>query len=150
MVSAARALSQRSARIPSREIEAEPEPVGSLATLGEVCFRKGTVVWLAGDRGHPASPNVIGEDELRAGMRFLHPGPEAPGYNDPLYLIRAANFLQPLGKAKALAIVGEYARIHDVAVDETRLFLLLRTLFDVPRPLRHPCYSQWRREPRSQ
>jgi hypothetical protein len=109
------------------------ESHGSLATLGEVCFRKGTVVWLAGDRGHPASPNVIGEDELRAGMRFLHPGPEAPGYNDPLHLIRAANYLQPLGKAKALAIIGEYARIHDVAVDETWLFLLLRTLFDIPR-----------------
>ncbi len=66
-------------------------------------------------------------------MRYLHPGPAHAGYNDPLHLIRVTNYLQPLGKEKALAIVGEYARIHDVGVDETWLFLLLRTLFDIPK-----------------
>ena len=86
---------------------------GSLATLGEVCFRQGSVVWVAGGYGKPPSPSVIGEKELREGMRFLHPGPECSGYNDPLHLIRVTNYLQPLGKEKALAIIGEYGRIHE-------------------------------------
>jgi len=109
----------------------------SLATLGEVCFRGSRVVWVAGGWGEPPSIEVINEQELRAGMQFLHPGPEHAGYNDPLHLIRTTNYLQPLGKEKALAIIGEYARIHDVSVDETWLFLLLRTLFDVPVPPGH-------------
>jgi hypothetical protein len=54
-----------------------------------------------------------------------------------LHLIRVTNDLQPLGKERALAIIGEYARIRDVGVDETWLFLLLRTLFDVPQPPGH-------------
>ena len=106
----------------------------TFATLGEVCFRDGRVNWVAGGRGQPPAINTINEDELCSGMRFLHPGPEAAGYNDPLHLIRVANYLRRLGKPKALAIVGEYGRIHDVAVNETWLFLLLRTLFDVPTP----------------
>ena len=110
---------------------------GSLATVGEVCLRQGSVVWVAGGYGKPPLPSVIGEKELRAGMRFLHPGPECSGYNDPLHLIRVTNYLQPLGKEKALAIIGEYGRIHDVGIDETWLFLLLRTLFDVPQPPGH-------------
>jgi hypothetical protein len=106
----------------------------SLATLGEVCFRGGQVVWVTGGDGQPPSRDIIDEDELCAGMRFLHPGPEAAGYNDPLHLIRVTNYLRPLGKAKSLAIIAEYGRIHDVAVDETWLFLLLRVLFEVPSP----------------
>ena len=109
----------------------------SLATLGEVCFRGSRVVWVAGGWGEPPSSDVISEEDLRAGMHFLHPGPEHAGYNDPLHLIRVANYLQPLGKDKALAIIGEYARTLDVGVDETWLFLLLRTLFDVPKPPGH-------------
>jgi hypothetical protein len=110
---------------------------GSLATVGEVCLRQGSVVWVAGGRGEPPSPSVISENELRRGMRFLHPGPECCGYNDPLHLIRVTNYLQPLGKEKTLAIIGEYGRIHDAGDDETWLFLLLRTLFDVPQPPGH-------------
>jgi hypothetical protein len=110
---------------------------GSLATLGEVCFREGTVIWVAGGHGNPPSHRTIDERELCSAMRFLHPGPEHAGYNDPLHLVRVANYLQPLGKDKALATIGEYCRIHDVAVDETWLFLLLRTLFDVPQPPGH-------------
>ena len=110
---------------------------GSLATLGKVCFRQGAVVRVAGGYGKSPSSSLIGENELRAGMRFLHPGPEYAGNNDPLHLIRVTNYLQPLGKEKALAIIGEYCRIHDFDVDETWLFLLLRTLFDVPQPPGH-------------
>lgn len=110
---------------------------GTLATLGKVCFRNGRVVWVAGRDGQPPAPNAINEDELCEGMRYLHPGPEAAGYNDPLQLVRVANYLRPRGKTKALAIIGEYGRIRDVSVDETWLFLLLRTLFEVPSPPRH-------------
>ena len=67
-------------------------------------------------------------------MRFMHPGPEYAGYNDPLHLIRVTNYLQPLGKEKALAIIDEYCRIHEPGLDETWLFLVLRTLFEVPQP----------------
>jgi hypothetical protein len=109
----------------------------SLATLGEVCFQEGRVIGVAGARGEPPSPSVISEKELRGGMRFLHPGPASDGYNDPLHLIRVTNYLQPLGKEKALAIIGEYARIHAIGVDETWLFLLLRVMFDVPQPPGH-------------
>lgn len=108
---------------------------GSLATLGEVCFRDGKVIWIAGGGGKPPTPEVVSERELRAALQFLHPGPEHAGYNDPLHLIRVTNYLQPMGKEKALAIIGEYPRIHHV--DETWLFLLLRTLFDVPDPPGH-------------
>ncbi len=107
---------------------------GSLATLGKVDFRGQRVLWVAGAYGLPPSPLVISERELQAGMRFLHPGPEAAGYNDPLQLIRVTNYLLPLGKAKALAIVSEYGRVGGADWDETWLFLLLRTLFDVPDP----------------
>ena len=109
----------------------------SLPTLGQVCFRKGRVIWVAGYRGLLPHVEEIDESELRAGMRFLHPGPEAPGYNDPLHLIRVVNYLQPLGKTKALVIIGEYSRISNVAVDQTWLFLLLRALFEVPDPPGH-------------
>jgi hypothetical protein len=108
----------------------------ALPTLGEACFRRGRVVWVAGGYGAETvpSPRVITEEDLWAGMRALHPGPEAAGYNDPLQLIRAINFLQPTGKEKALAIIGEYARIAGPEVDQTWLFLLLRTLFEIPTP----------------
>jgi hypothetical protein len=85
-------------------------------------------------KNQTASSSALSANELRAGIEVLHPGPEQSGYNDPLHLIRVTNYLQPLGKEKALAIVDEYGRTHDTTVDETWLFLLLRTLFDVPQP----------------
>lgn len=106
----------------------------SLPTLGQVCFREGHVIWVAGGHDTPPGTSVITEEDLRAGMRFMHPGPEVAGYNDPLHLIRVVNYLQPQGKEKALAIIGEYARISNPAVDTTWVFLLLRTLFDIPNP----------------
>jgi hypothetical protein len=107
---------------------------GSLATLGGVWFRQQRVFWVVGGRGEPPLPSVVSENELCAGMRFMHLGPEHAGYNDPLHLIRVANYLQPLGKEKALAIIDEYCRIHEPGLDETWLFLVLRTLFEVPQP----------------
>jgi hypothetical protein len=62
--------------------------------------------------GEPPSPSVISENELRAGMRFLHPGPEGAGFNDALHLIRVTDYLQPLGEGKALTIIGGYGSRH--------------------------------------
>jgi hypothetical protein len=106
----------------------------SLPTLGEVCFRNGRVEWTAGGSGVPPSPAVISETELRSGLRYLYLGAPHGVTNDPLHLIRVANYLQPLGKTRALAVVEEYGRVCDLTVDETWLFLLLRTLFEVPQP----------------
>jgi hypothetical protein len=128
----------------------------SLPTLGQVFFREKRVIWepevfrtpprvigTSGGNGTPPSPKVLSEEELRAGMRYLYTNLAIPGDNDPLHLIRVANYLQPLGKDKALAIIGEYARLSSIIVDkhmgsrpvdETWLFLLLRTLFEVPQP----------------
>jgi hypothetical protein len=51
-------------------------------------------------------------------------------------VIQLVNTLQPLGKEKALAAIGEYVRVSDEwsGFDEPRsgLFLVLRVLFDVP------------------
>jgi hypothetical protein len=107
---------------------------GSFAMLGGLHFRRGTVLWVAGGKGQPPPVSVISENELRAGMRILHAGPNSPFNHDPLRIIRVTNYLQPLRKSKALAIIGEYARVRDDDTDETWLFFLLRTLFDVPSP----------------
>jgi hypothetical protein len=109
----------------------------SLPTLGIVVFKKGLVSWATGRLDHPPSPSVITEEKLRSGIRFIYSGPRAGERYDPLHLIRVVNFLQPLGKDKALAIIGEYTRVVDDAVEETWLFFLLRTLFDVPNPPRY-------------
>ena len=55
---------------------------GSLATLGEVWFRQQRVFWVTGGRGGTAFAKRSERDELCAGMRFMHPGPEYAGYND--------------------------------------------------------------------
>lgn len=108
----------------------------TLATLGTICFRKGKVCWTKGRYGQPPDPALIDELELRAGLKFLGRGSDSPGDNDPLHLIRVTNYLVPLGKEKALAIIGEYGRVHPY-INETWLFLLIRILFDVPEPPGH-------------
>jgi hypothetical protein len=61
------------------------------------------------------------------------------GYN-PRSVIRAVNALQPLGKEKALAAVAEYLRVAPVSFDAPAvegMFLVLRTLFEIPSPPGH-------------
>jgi hypothetical protein len=77
------------------------------------------------------------EDELRDLLRRLDTTPGLKGYSyNPLSLIQIVNTLQPLGKDKALAAIGEYIRVSDEWSDseEARsgMFLVLRVLFDVP------------------
>jgi hypothetical protein len=110
----------------------------SLPTLGRVYFWHNRVAIVVGRLGRddvPPSPNVLSEHDLRDGIRFMDPGRYAIGINDPLHLVRVTNYLQPLGKEKALTIMGEYGRVRfDHWMDNIWLFLLLRTLFDVPNP----------------
>jgi hypothetical protein len=71
-----------------------------------------------------------------------------PGPYDPLPLIRAVNALQPLGKDRALAVVGEYLRVvmecrlepeYGTDWGSARLFPLLNVLFAVSTgPKTHP------------
>jgi len=59
--------------------------------------------------------------------------PGGPSY-DPRALIRAVNALQPLGKERALAAIGELLRValpSDPAYEG--MLLVLRVLFEVPK-----------------
>jgi hypothetical protein len=108
---------------------------GSLPTLGQVLFIKGRVSREVG--GHPALvvDKSMDEAALRAAMRFLHPVPRGEGNNDPLHLIRVVNYLQPLGKQKALAVIREYIRVTGAdPILLSWLVQLLHTLFDPPKP----------------
>jgi hypothetical protein len=65
-----------------------------------------------------------------------------PSYNagwayDPLPVIQAVNALHPLGKDRALAAIEAYLRAADPeAPGREGVFLVLRSLFDVPRDTR--------------
>src|SRR5262245_4248262 len=85
---------------------------------------------------------MFAEEELRSILRVLD---ETPSYNNgsgynPRGGIRAVNALQPLGKEKALAAVAEYLRVSPVSFDAPAvegMFLVLRTLFEIPTPPGH-------------
>ena len=109
------------------------------ATLGQVYLdQRGRVLGAAGGQGSPPSPRIIGEAELVRLLRLL--GEVRPydsdDYFDPLALIRAVNALHAAGREKALAAIGEHLRIIS-HTDRMRrgkeMFLVLRTLFEVPR-----------------
>lgn len=107
------------------------------ATLGRVFFdRQGQVQYIVG-KGTPPPAGMFTESQLRDLLRVLD---AVPSYDsalrfNPRLLIRAVNTLQPLGKRKVLAAIGEYHRISsDLANTAGRkgLFLVLRTLFEIP------------------
>jgi hypothetical protein len=113
------------------------------ATLGSVYIdENGKVQGVCGAAGTPPPAWMFAEDELRTILRILD---ETPSYSDgwgynPRGIIRAVNALQPLGKEKALAAVAEYLRVSPWsfgahAVDG--MFLVLRTLFEIPNPPGH-------------
>jgi hypothetical protein len=113
------------------------------ATLGSVYIAEDSKVQLVcGGDGDPPPAWMFAEEELRAILRILD---EAPSYNygwgyNPRGVIRAVNALQPLGKEKALAAVAEYLRIAPhwfEAHGVSGIFLVLRTLFEIPNPPGH-------------
>lgn len=109
----------------------------SAATLGQVYIdESGSVQYVYGGRGSPPPQDMFSETELRNIINVLA---EVPSYNagshyDPLKVIRAVNLLQPLGRGKTLAAIGEFLRVSSDFDDPARegMFLVLRTLFEVP------------------
>jgi hypothetical protein len=105
-------------------------------TLGQVYLdQRGRVQYLFGNRGSPPDPKLIAEPELRRLLRLVDRAPALGGYGyNPLRVIQIVNALQPLGKARALAVIREYLRVaagwHHGAREG--LFLVLRVLFEVP------------------
>jgi hypothetical protein len=77
--------------------------------------------------------------EAAALLRVLD---RVPSYNagyayDPLSVIQAVNALHPLGKDRALAAIEAYLRAADPsAPGREGMFLVLRSLFEVPRDTR--------------
>jgi len=113
------------------------------ATLGSVYIdENGKVQGVCGAAGAPPPAWMFAEEELRSILRILD---ETSSYNDgwgynPRSVIRAVNALQPLGKEKALAAVAEYLRVSPVSFDAHAvdgMFLVLRTLFEIPNPPGH-------------
>jgi len=107
------------------------------ATLGCVYIDKaGKAQYVYGGYGSPPDEKTFNETELRRLLRIID---KAPGYDsaygyDPRRIVQAVNALQPLGKEKALAALGEYLRVASRFHDSGRegVFLILRCLFDVP------------------
>ena len=113
------------------------------ATLGSVYIdENGKVQGVCGAAGDPPPAWMFAEEELRSILRLLD---ETSSYNDgwgynPRSVIRSVNALQPLGKEKALAAVAEYLRVSPGSFDTHAvdvMFLVLRTLFEIPNPLGH-------------
>lgn len=89
-----------------------------------------------GGKGQPPKAGLFKEDKLRDLLRLLDTAPGLDGYSyNPQPVIQIVNTLQPLGKEKALAAIGEYIRVSDRwrgLTGSENMFLVLRTLFDVP------------------
>jgi hypothetical protein len=90
-----------------------------------------------GGKGRPPKSNLFTKDELQNLLRLLDTTPGLEGYSyNPLPLIQIVNTLQPLGKEKALAVIGEYIRVSDEWFGfmgaRSGLFLVLQVLFDLP------------------
>jgi hypothetical protein len=108
----------------------------STPTLGSVYLDEQDKVQFVFGGGEALPEGAFDEGELRRLLRILD---RAPSYEDgegfdPLRLIRAVNALQPLGKDRALAAIGEYLRVAPPHFSFGRegMFLVLRLLFDVP------------------
>ncbi len=109
----------------------------SFPTLGCVYMDEdGQAQEAFGGEGQPPPSNMFTEDQLRDLLRLLDTTPALEGYSyNPLPVIRIVNTLQPLGKEKALAAIGEYIRVSggwDFENPHEGMFLVLRVLFDVP------------------
>ena len=113
----------------------------TLPTLGSVSFR-GDKVLFANYSRHSPSPAVIPEEELRKDLRAIHKFQNLKLFDDhefslgdPLYRIKAANALIPLGKEKAVAVLREYSQIVPMwSEDQDSLFWLVRSVFRGKKP----------------
>lgn len=112
-----------------------------VATLGQVYIDTKHRVQYVYGTGSPPPNGMFDEEELRKLLVVLG---EVPSYNstwryNPRKVIQAVNLLQPLGKKKSLAVIDEYLRVASSWDDDGRegVFLVLRTLFDVPPDLGH-------------
>lgn len=108
----------------------------SFPTLGRIYVdRQGNAVHVCSysRQGAPPDPQLIGERQLRGLLRQIDLLPSPAGEYNPLRMIDVVNALQPLGKDKALAAIGEYLRVADYDDPAVHgIYLLLRVLFDVP------------------
>ena len=124
----------------------------TLPTLGSVSISpEGYVTDVSGNWGSPPPVELIGETELRELLRLIDRAPAldswaAPSKWDPAVFLQVVNQLRTLGKAKALAALGEYARINGRRVyhvsysgaRDDEVFAILAALFEAPYdPLRH-------------
>jgi hypothetical protein len=77
----------------------------------------------------------IPDSELRKHVRMIHRDKDHP-FSEPLQLIQAANYLRPLGKIKALAVMVAYERRYagPDGIDDVGMFHLARVLFKSDRP----------------
>lgn len=100
--------------------------------LGCVFMEAGGAQYIHGGKGTPPDPAMLDEADLRKLLQLIDSLSESRG-NSPLLYIQLVNTLQPLGKDKALAVIGEYLRVSsDHFGDRIPLFILLRLLFEVP------------------
>lgn len=101
-------------------------------TLGCVFMEAGGAQYIYGGKGNPPDPVMLDEAELRKLLQLIDNLSESRGSN-PLLYIQLVNTLHPLGKDKALAVIGEYLRVSSPYLgDRIPLFILLRLLFEVP------------------
>ena len=120
----------------------------TFATLGRVCMSKGKVRTVFVRDGVPPDASMFTEPELRKLLRAI----DACRENNPLRFIQAVNLLQPLGKEKALAALGEYERVNTppflrIPPYDTVL-LISRLLFETPAPLSSPgIFEGWPNPP---
>lgn len=105
----------------------------SFPTLGCVYMTEGRVQYVFGGKGTPPDPAMFDEAELRKLLRLIDSASGREKHN-PLRLIQIVNTLQPLGREKALAAIGEYLRVEPEYTFEKdmQVFLILRLLFEVP------------------
>ena len=130
------------ARVQTKEIWCYG-PKGHLGfpTLGCVYIDEGDrTQGVFGGKGRPPKPGLFTEEELQGLLRLLDTTPGLGGYSyNPLTLIQIVNSLQPLGKEKVLAAMGEYIRVSDswsgFRGPRSGLFLVLMVLFDLPDDL---------------
>ncbi len=105
-----------------------------IATLGEIEIDDKNKVGGIEGQGKPLADGLFTEQQIRnlidllSRVSFNH----GTAWHDPRPLIRVVNALQPLGKEKALAAIEEYLRGVDHHARQDGVFLILRTLFEVP------------------
>ena len=157
----AKAMGRITENMPQNEVVAilgQPDDIRTESDPGGIRYVHGKEVWCYGTKGHlsfptlgciyidtngmtqevfggkgkPPRSGLFKGDELQDLLRLLHTAPRLEGYQyDPLPVIRIINALQPLGREKALDVLGEYVRVSEETF-HSGLSLVLRVLFDLP------------------